>query len=97
MPYGEAIRLTRILAADPASQVSAALGEWDYPASREWLLMAHLYDLTQHVNTDPKKRSQVKPYPRPYRDPNSKRRGRTTKSRAEVIAILNAHGHNIAS
>lgn len=68
---------------------------WDYPVSREWMALAHLYDLQQYINVDPKKRAEVKPYPRPYRDPNSTQRGRTDKSRAEVIAILNRHGHNI--
>lgn len=95
MSWGEAIRLTRVLSADPSSQVGAAINEWTAPVPREWLVLADLYDLLQHVNVDPKKRSHVKPYPRPFRDPNSRRRGRTTKTRAEVLAILRAHGHDV--
>jgi hypothetical protein len=95
MSWGEAIRLTQTLQSDPSSHVAAALNDWDAPRSGAWMVLADLYDLMQHVNVDPRKRSQVKPYPRPWRDPNSRRRGRTTKSRAEVISILRAHGHVI--
>jgi hypothetical protein len=90
-----AFRLTLTLQTDPWSHGAAAPNDWDAPRSGAWMVLADLYDLMQHVNVDPRKRSQVKPYPRPWRDPNSRRRGRTTKSRAEVISILRAHGHVI--
>lgn len=91
MPFGEALRLTQLLERDPSSMVCAALNDWDYPVSREALTLMDLFDLTHAANSS----KQPKPYPRPYRDPNSKRRGRTDKSRAEVLAILRAHGHDV--
>lgn len=95
MPWGEAVRLVSRLKDDPTSHVGAVLNEWDRPWSFEWAALADLYDLTQYAHVDQRRRSQVKPYPRPWRAPGSKRRGRTNKSRAEVLAILNAHGHNL--
>jgi hypothetical protein len=90
MTYGEAMRLTQRLAHDPASQVCAALSEWDAPRSHEWLLLADTYDATVQANF-----KGAKPYPRPYPEPGTTRRGHTKRSRAEVLAILAAHGHDI--
>lgn len=87
MTYGEAWRLTAILTADPTSQVTAALQGWDGPRSREWFVLADLFDLTHATAA-----KHPKPYPRPYRD--GVQRGRTNRPRAEVVAILNAHGHD---
>ena len=90
MSWGEAWRLVEILSMDPSSYVAAAVHEWKSPVSREWLVLADLWD-AQAVQSYQK----PKPYPRPFGDPAATRRGRTRKTRAEVIAILNAHGHEI--
>lgn len=98
MSWGEAVRLTRTLLKDPSSHVMAAVYAWDAPVSREWLILADVFDVLQIANwqrSGGKRSSPPKPYKRPYADPNRKRRGRTNKSRAEVISILNAHGHSI--
>lgn len=95
MPWGEAVRLTGLLTADPSSTVAAAIHEWETPVSREWLLLADTFDRLTILNVDSK--SKPKPYPRPFPDPNTRRRGRTTRSRAEVVLILNAHGHQIGA
>lgn len=39
---------------------------WDYPSSRVELNIANLYDLLMVINSDPKKRSQLKPHGRPF-------------------------------
>lgn len=93
MPWSEAVRLTRVLSDDPTSRIAAAAHDWDRPWSFEWAAIVDLFDLTHQVNAD--KRNKPKPYPRPWRDPNARRRGRTNLNRDEVIAILNAHGHAI--
>lgn len=87
MTYGEAGRLARLLMADPSSQVAAATQRWEGPRSLEWFVLADLFDLTHALNA-----KNPKPYPRPFRE--GVRRGRTSKTRAQVVAILNAHGHN---
>lgn len=90
MSWGEAFRLTEILLADPSSTVAAAVYEWKHPLSREGLILADMWDALSHrVYKDPK------PYPRPFPDRSGSRRGHTVKTRAEVVAILNEHGHEI--
>lgn len=91
MSWGEAVRLATVLVEDPTSQIAAAVSGWDRPWSHEWAASVDLFDLLHQVYG-----KQPKPYPRPWPDPNRKRRGHTDKSRAEVISILNAHGHKIA-
>lgn len=90
MSWGEAIRLTRVLQRDPSSHVGAALNDWMGPRSFEWFALADLIDRFSQVHF-----KKPKPYPRPHVDPGARRHGRTTKSRAEVLAILAAHGHDI--
>lgn len=90
MSWGEAVRLTQLLEQDPSSMVCAALADLDHPFTREWLVLADMWDALAHqVYKAPK------PYRRPFRDPTATRRGRTTLSRVEVVAILNSHGHEI--
>jgi len=91
MPWGEAVRLAGVLVSDPTSQIAAAVSGWERPWSHEWAASVDLFDLMHMVNG-----KNPKPYPRPWPDPNHKRHGRTNRSRAEVISILNAHGHRIA-
>lgn len=49
MGWGEAQRLTYVLASDPTSQVACALTGWDYPVSHESIVLMNLYDLQHHV------------------------------------------------
>jgi len=87
MSYGEAGRLASLLGRDPSSQVAAAREGWPAPHTREWFLLADLFDLTHHGLA-----RHPKPYPRPQRA--GQRMGRTTLDRRKVLAILNAHGHD---
>lgn len=81
----EAVLLTSVLLRDPTSWLSAARERWQYPVTREWTLLASLFDLTVAANS--KKGRKTKPYPRPW--PNGKRVGKTT-DRAETIRRLDA-------
>lgn len=92
--WGEAVRLVRILRADPASMIAAAIEGWDYPLPRGDAVLMDLFDL-EFAKTGARGR---KPHPgRPW-----KQQGDVTKignaggrSRAEVVEILNAHGHSL--
>lgn len=87
MTWGEAYRLTSVLLDDPSSQVAAARWGWeDGPRTYEWFLLADLFDLEHR-----KAAKNPEPYPRP--NAKGRRRGHTALSRAEVLAVLNAHGH----
>lgn len=44
MTWGEALRQTQILCNDPSSQVFAAQAGWEFPVSREWIVLAQHRD-----------------------------------------------------
>lgn len=88
MPYGEAVRLVGLLAGDPSTRLAASLNEWDAPRSVEWLVLADLFDAFVRANYKAPQR-----YPRPFLDSRSKHRGKTDMPRAQVIDLLNRHGH----
>lgn len=91
MPWGEAVRAVQTLADDPTTRIAAALSGHRRPWSHEWAAVVDLFDLMHKVHG-----KNPKPYPRPWPEQGTTRRGRTNKSRAEVVSILNAHGHRIA-
>jgi len=82
MSYGEAIRLTSVLAADPSSQVAAALGGWLHPLSRADMTLRDLFDLTYKAHTE----RTPKPYPRPW----DKRLERTGSGTSMTVAEFRA-------
>jgi hypothetical protein len=84
--WGEAIRLVKVLRADPSSMVAAAAEGWDYPLSRTEAILMDLYDL-EYAKTGAKNR---KPYPRPYKpvEAQSKRGDSGGRSGAEILALL---------
>jgi len=85
MSYGEAIRLTTVLAGDPSSQVATALGGWAHPVSRTDITLRDLYDL-QHTS---KSKRKPKPYPRPW-DERPKHTGRGTSMTVAQFRALKA-------
>ena len=88
MPYGEAVRLVGVLAADPSSHIAAALNEWKQPRTPEWLVLADLFDAFVRANYRKAQR-----YPRPFLEGGAVKRGKTNLPRADVIDLLNRHGH----
>lgn len=85
--WGEAIRLVKVLRADPSSMLAAAAEGWDYPLPRTDAVLMDLYDAQRWAAGDKK----WKGYPRPDKSPNetSSRRGNNAgRSGAEVIALL---------
>lgn len=82
----EAKLLIASLLRDTDSKLQAAVNDWDYPVSREWILLAHLYDLTAMINS----KNKPKPYPTPYPIDGATRIGRKSQSRNVVLDRLNA-------
>lgn len=91
--WGEALRLVTILAGDTSSQLAVSLAGWKHSVSREAMILADLFD----VQLASKSKKKPKPYPRPWEtSTTTKRHGNVGgRSRAEVVAILNAHGHSL--
>lgn len=69
MTITEASRLVALLANDPSTQVYAALAGWQYPATREAVALADLFDAFAKANF-----KKAEPYPRPW---ETKPKGRT--------------------
>lgn len=86
MHWGEAVRLTGILRADPSSMLAASMEGWAYPVSREAIALARLYDL-EYAKTGAKKRE---PYPMPWSEQGQKvsRGDAAGRTPDEVKAIL---------
>ena len=85
--YDEAALLVVSLLKDPQSWLHATLAEWDYPISRDWLLLADLYDL-QHAS---KTKRKPKPYPRPFSNAKrygGKRKNGKVRSEQEIRKLL---------
>ena len=81
----EAIYLVAVLLRDPDSWLQAVHNDWDYPVSREWMTLAHTYDLHATVNS----KNRPKPYPTPWLDANTKRLGsKKPQDRSDVLAKL---------
>ncbi|MPZ66165.1 MAG: hypothetical protein GEU83_11840 [Pseudonocardiaceae bacterium] len=93
MTYAEAWRLTTELAADPTSRVAAAINGWDHPFSQEAAILADLFDVTVAANTEPKRRNQTRPYPRPWPSDQGQRSKPATVDQSTVRAALAARGH----
>lgn len=83
--YTEALLLINILSRDPSSWLSAARRKWDYPVSREWMVMANLVDVMVAANS----KKKPKPSPRPWPKEGENRIGKKSQNRDEVIKRLN--------
>lgn len=98
MSIGEAGRLVTHLLKDSSTATAAAVAGWNYPMSREALILADLYDVTVFIASDPKKRSQIKPYPRPWPDVRIERLGSADHLSVEQFAdvMKSTFGYEIA-
>lgn len=92
--WGEAWSLTSELLRDPSSHLAAAVAGWVHPWSREAAVLADLYDAFVMANTDKRRRSSVKPYPRPWKSTQQRTYSKApTVSQRTVRAALAARGH----
>lgn len=80
----EAVLLVSVLVTVPDSYLAAAKQRWQFPVSRDWTLLASLFDLTVAANS---KKGKAQKYPRPWA--SGKRVGRAM-DRDEAIKRLDA-------
>lgn len=81
----EAVYLVSVLMRDPSSWLCAARSEWEFPASREFMVAAHSYDLTARINS----KQKPKPYPTPWENANKTKIGsRKPQDRKTVLSVL---------
>lgn len=93
MSWGEAWRVTHVLLGDPSSHAAAAVAGWEFPVTREWLVLADVVDVLLASNA--RKGRKPKPYPRPK--PNGRKsRPRPTVAPEVAIAALRQAGHTAA-
>lgn len=78
----ELILLVDVLLRDPTSWIHAAVAGWKHPISYEWTVLVALYDLFAQVHSGKKR---PKPYPRPWKDPNVKSRGKARKDARDIL------------
>lgn len=81
----EAIMLVSVLVRDPNSWIQSAMSKWDYPVTREWIVLSHVFDLLAAVNS----KKKPKPYPTPWPSDNSVKLGKKKQDRDKVISLLN--------
>jgi hypothetical protein len=88
MSIGEALLHVKTLAQDPTSWVHAALAEWEHPTSREFFVLADLFDAFAKVNF-----KRPTPYPRPLPDKGKEQFGAPIEP-AHMGDVLRAFGHD---
>lgn len=92
----EAVYLVAILLNDTSSWLGAVRNEWKYPVSREWIALAHTFDL--HANMNQKKGSKPVNYPAPWPNTNSKTIGskkpQTRSSVEQALERMNPKEHD---
>jgi hypothetical protein len=80
----EAVLLVSILRRDPESWLQAAIADWTYPVSREWIVASHTYELLAAVNT----KGKSKPYPTPWPQEGTNKIGSKKQATSDVLAQL---------
>ena len=78
----ELMLLVDVLLRDPASWTHAAVAGWKHPISYEWTVQVATYDLLAQVHSGKRK---AKPYPRPWKDPNVKAKGKVRQDAREIL------------
>ena len=82
VPWDEVVSLVAVLLRDPTSWLQTAKNDWQHPISYDWTIAAATYDLLAQVNS----KRKPKPWPRPWGDSGTVRKG--TKVRRDARAIL---------
>lgn len=88
----EAARLAQHLLRDTTAQTFVSVNDWEFAASREYLLLADHYDLLHRVHAD--KPERVKPYPRPWPDQAAEQIG-TLISADNLADVMAAFGRPV--
>lgn len=80
----EAVMLTSVLLRDPSSWLQAQKFGWQYPVTREWMILANTFDLDFAIAAGKK----AKPYPTPWPNTSANRVGSKGMDRSDVIDRL---------
>lgn len=82
--YETALLISALLQ-ETDSHLQAAVNDWKFPVSREWILLRDVYDAFAQANF-----KKPGPYPTPWLAENTKKIGSNKQqSRADVLARLN--------
>ncbi|MGG7507971.1 hypothetical protein [Plantibacter sp. YIM 135249] len=73
-----------VAARDPESVLHAAIHGWDHPVSREWMMLANIFDSSE-ANRLGKK---FKPMKRPWPERGAQRIGHTALSPDQAMRLL---------
>lgn len=86
----ELARLVELLIKDPSSALTASVADWEYPMSREALLLADLFDLTHSMawGQSGGKGQRPKAYPRPFASKGASRHRGKPRPLSEMRARL---------
>lgn len=93
LSYLEAAYLISVLVRIPDSWLNAAIQNWNYPVTQEWIVGAHTWDLLATVNS----KKKPKPYPTPWKPAGEATIGKKNQSRRDVIKKLNAMNNRKAT
>lgn len=80
--YLEAYRLLSVLLRNPSSWVAAKQAGWEHPATNEWMVLAHTYDLLGQANFT---KNKPKPYPKPWKNKGREKLGTSVKQSARAV------------
>lgn len=80
----EAALLVSVLLRDPSSWLQAAVNDWKFPVSTEWIVAAHTWDLLAAVNS----KNKPKPYPTPWPAEGQNKIGSSKQAPSHVLSFL---------
>lgn len=81
VPWDEVTYLVAVLLRDPTSWLQTAKNDWAHPIDYSWTVAAATYDLLAQVHS----KRKPKPWPRPWKDPDTRRIGKQTRKDARAI------------
>ena len=82
VPWDEVVYLVAVLLRDPTSWLQTSVNKWDHPITYDWAAQVATYDLLAQVHS----KRKPKPYPRPWKNANSTRKGTVRKDARELLA-----------
>lgn len=65
MTWGEAVRITRLIAKDSSSHLAAAISGWQHPVTREWFVLWGIHWATVQKFKQPEKLRLPLPWDKP--------------------------------
>jgi len=79
----ELFLIVPMLLKDTTSWLQAAVNEWAYPVSRDWLVQVAQYDMNAQLNTRKGRKPQL--YKKPWPEPNQNKFGKARPDAREIL------------